>query len=303
MRKTFFTAIFCALLATTASSAERFVAITHDNGVTQWWAPMIKGAKDAAKEVGAELQYVPNPSGDMAEMAKLVEATVATNPDGIFLSLPDADTLGPAVKAAVAAGIPVVTFNSGAEKAKSLGSLNHVGQPERVAGKAAGERAKAEGATKAICLNHEMANKSMADRCEGFFDGLGQPLNMVDSSNDSTQVKARLSAALEADQSLNSVLALDPNVCEAAAAAITEVGAKVHLSCFDLSPGILSLIKEGKVAFTIDQQPYLQGYMPVIILHVYKNFGVLPANDVLSGPGFVDKKNVDLVIELAGVAR
>ncbi|MCB1447150.1 MAG: substrate-binding domain-containing protein [Rhizobiaceae bacterium] len=303
MKKAFLTAVVCALLSTAAHAAERFVAITHDNGVTQWWAPMIKGAKDAAKEVGAELQYVPNPSGDMAQMAKLVEAAVATNPDGIFLSLPDPDTLAPAVKAAVAAGIPVVTFNSGADQAKSMGSLNHVGQPERLAGKAAGERAKAEGATKSICLNHETANKSMADRCEGFFEGLGQPLNMIDSSNDNTQVKARLSAALEADQSLDSVIALDPNVCEAAAAAIAEVGAKVHLSCFDLSPGILNLIKDGKVAFTIDQQPYLQGYMPVIILHLYKNYGVLPANDVLSGPGFVDKTNVDLVIKLAGVAR
>lgn len=290
-------------LSTATYAGERFVAVTHDNGVTQWWAPMIKGAKDAAKEVGAELQYIPNPSADMADMAQLIEAAAAGKPDGIFVSMPDPGTLGPAIKAAVAAGIPVVTFNSGQAESKKLGALMHVGQPEHVAGKAAGERAKNEGATKAICLNHEMFNTALSARCEGYFEGLGQPLNMIDSSNDPTQVKARTAAALQADQSIDAVIALDPNVCESAAASIAEVGAKVHLSCFDLSPGILKLIKEKTVAFTIDQQPYLQGYMPLIVLHLYHTYGLLPASDVLSGPGFVDATNADLVMKLAGVAR
>jgi simple sugar transport system substrate-binding protein len=303
MKKTIMAAAACVVLSASAHAGERFVAVTHDNGITSWWAPMIKGAQDAAKEVGAELQYVPNPSGDMADMAKLIEAAAASKPDGIFVSLPDPGTLGPAIKAAVAAGIPVVTFNSGQERSKDVGALMHIGQPEHVAGKAAGERDKKEGVTKAICLNHEMANTAITARCEGYFAGLGQKLNMIDSSNDVTQVKARTAAALQSDASINGVVALDPNVCEAAAASIAEVGAKVHLSCFDLSPGILNLIKQKKVAFTIDQQPYIQGYMPLIVLHLYHTFGVLPATDILSGPGFVDTTNVDTVIKQAGVTR
>lgn len=303
MKKLLMAAAIGMALSTAAQAAERFVAITHDNGVTSWWAPMIKGAQDAAKEVGATLEYVPTPSGDMADMAKHIESAAATNPDGILVSLPNPGTEGPAIKAVVAAGIPVVTFNSGEEAAKALGVLMHVGQPEQVAGKAAGERDKKEGVTKAICLNHEMANTSITARCEGYFEGLGTKLNMIDSSNDVTQVKARTAAALESDKSINGVIALDPNVCEAAAASIAEVGAKIHLSCFDLSSGILKLIKEKKVAFTIDQQPYLQGYLPVIVLHLYHTFGLLPANNILSGPGFVDSATVDTVSKQAGVTR
>ena len=290
-------------LSTAAQAGERFVAITHDNGVTSWWAPMIKGARDAAEQVGATLEYVPTPSGDIADMAKHIESAAATKPDGILVSLPNPGMEGPAIKAAVAAGIPVVTFNSGEEAAKALGVLMHVGQPEHVAGRAAGERDKKEGVTKAICLNHEMANTATTARCEGYFEALGTKLNMIDSSNDVTQVKARTAAALESDKNINGVIALDPNVCEAAAASIAEVGAKIHLSCFDLSPGILKLIKEKRVTFTIDQQPYLQGYLPVIVLHLYHTFGLLPANNILSGPGFVDSSNVDLVSKQAGVTR
>jgi simple sugar transport system substrate-binding protein len=294
-----------ALFAMTlAASAERYVMITHTQGTDPFWPVVEKGGKDAAKAVGAELEYKFAPSGDMADMAKLIEAAVATNPDGLIVSLPDAAALGPAIKAAVAAGIPVVTINSGLESSKSLGALMHVGQPEKLAGTAAGERAKAEGATKAICLNQEAFNTALADRCQGYFDAMGQPLNMIDVSNDVAQIKTRTAAALQADQSINAVLATGPHVCEAAADAIAEVGAKVHLSCFDLSPGVMKLIKDGKAAYTIDQQQRLQGYMPVIVLHLYKNSaGLLPGASIPSGPGFVDSKNAANVEALAGVDR
>ena len=301
--KRIMTVALCVMMSTTAYAAERFVVVTHDNGVSNFWSPIIKGAQDAGKAVGAEVQYVPNPSGDMAQLGKLIETAAAGKPDGIVATLPDPDTEGLAIKAAIASGIPVITINSGETDSKKLGALMHIGQPELNAGRAAGERAKKEGATKAICLNHETTNTNMADRCKGYFEGLGQPLNMIDSSNDPIQVKTRVSAALQSDQSVNALIALDPSVCEAAAAAVTEVGAKVTLSCFDLSPAIIRLIKEKKVSFTIDQQPYLQGYLPVILLHLYNTFGLRPGSNVPSGPGIVDATNVDLVQKLAGVAR
>jgi len=287
-----------------SASAERYVMITHTQGTDPFWPVVEKGGRDAAKAIGADFEYNFDVSGDMAAMASLIEAAAAGQPDGIIVSLPDAAALGPAIKAAVADGVPVVTMNSGLEASASLGALMHVGQPERLAGESAGKRAMAEGVTKGLCLNQEAFNTALVDRCEGYFSGLGADLNMIDVSNDVAQIQTRTAAALQADESIDGVLAVGPHVCEAANKAIKEVGADVHLACFDLSPGVMDMIEKGDAAFTIDQQQRLQGYMPVIVLHLYNNSaGLLPGANIPSGPGFVDKSNAASVKELAGVDR
>ena len=293
-----------ALLVSGAASAERFVMITHTQGTDPFWPVVQKGGEDAAKAVGAEFEYNFAPSGDMADMARLIEAATATQPDGIVVSLPDADALGGAIKAAADSGIPVITMNSGLESSAAVGALMHVGQPERLAGEKAGERAKAEGATKALCLNQESFNTALVDRCEGYFTAMGADLNMIDVSTDTAQMKTRTAAALQADAEIDALLAVGPHVCAAAAEAVKEVGATVHLACFDLSPEVINLIQAGDVAFTIDQQQRLQGYMPIIVLHLYnQNAGLLPGANIPSGPGFVDASNAAGVAAQAGVNR
>ena len=304
MKRILLAAAAAATVASGAFAQERYVMITHTQGTDPFWPVVEKGGRDAAAAVGATLEYNFDVSGDMAAMAALIEAAAASNPDGIIVSLPDADALGPAIKAAVADGIPVVTMNSGLESSKELGALMHVGQPERLAGEAAGGRAKAEGVTNGLCLNQEAFNTALVDRCEGYFAGLGGDLNMIDVSNDPAQIETRTAAALQADASIDGVLAVGPHVCEAAIKAIEAVGADVHLACFDLSPGVMDMIENGQASFTIDQQQRLQGYMPVIVLHLYNNHaGLLPGNNIASGPGFVDKSNAAAVKELAGIDR
>ena len=293
-----------ALLVSGAASAERFVMITHTQGTDPFWPVVQKGGEDAAKAVGAEFEYNFAPSGDMADMARLIEAATATQPDGIVVSLPDADALGGAIKAAADSGIPVITMNSGLESSAAVGALMHVGQPERLAGEKAGQRAKGEGATKALCLNQESFNTALVDRCEGYFAAMGMDLNMIDVSNDVAQIKTRTAAALQADAEVDALLAVGPHVCVAAAEAVKEVGAEIHLACFDLSPEVINLIQAGDVAFTIDQQQRLQGYMPIIVLHLYnQNAGLLPGANIPSGPGFVDASNAAGVAAQAGVNR
>lgn len=293
-----------AMMVTSTAQAERYVMVTHTQGTDPFWPVVEKGAKDAAAALGVDLEYNFAPSGDMSDMAALIEAGAATSPDGMIISLPDADALGGAIRAAVDAGIPVVTINSGLESSSELGALMHVGQPEYDAGFAAGGRAKEEGAANSLCLNQEAFNTALVDRCQGYFDATGQELNMIDVSNDVAQIQTRTAAALLADTSIDSVLAVGPHVCEAAAAAIDEAGASVHLSCFDLTPGVISMIEEGKVAFSIDQQQRLQGYMPVVVLHLYNtNAGMLPGSNVNSGPGFVDASNAAAVADQAGTNR
>ena len=295
-----------AALATmsTMAMAERYVMITHTQGTDPFWPVVEKGGRDAAAAIGADFEYNFDPSGDMSGMAKLIEAAAASNPDGIIVSLPDADALGGAIQAAADAGIPVITMNSGLESSASVGAIMHVGQPERLAGEKAGARAKAEGVTNGLCLNQEAFNTALVDRCEGYFAGLGGDLNMIDVSNDVQQIETRTAAALSADPSIDGVLAAGPHVCEAALKAIKDVGADTHLACFDLSPGVMDMIANGDASFTIDQQQRLQGYMPVIVLHLYNtNAGMLPGANIPSGPGFVDSSNYKNVAAQAGVNR
>ena len=284
------------------ASAERYVMVTHSQGTDPFWPVVQKGGEDAARAVGADFEYIFTASGDHGDMANSIAAAAATQPDGIVVSLPDPDALGQAIRDAVASGVPVITMNSGLESSKAVGALMHVGQPEYLAGQKAGERAKAEGATKALCFIQESNNTALNDRCAGY--GESVPTTLADSSNDPATIPTRAAAALQANSDIDAVLSVGPHVCSGVQEAIDDLGMSLHHSCFDLSPPVMDLINAGKVSFTIDQQQRLQGYMPVIVLHLYNNgAGLLPGANIPSGPGFVDKSNASAVAALAGIDR
>ncbi len=291
------------VVLTGSAFAERYIMVTHGEGTDPFWPVVQKGGEDAARHIGADFEYVYNPSADMADMAKSIAAAAATQPDGMVISLPDPDALGQAIKDAVDSGVPVVTMNSGLESSASVGALMHVGQPEFLAGQSAGTRAKAEGATKALCMMHEQYNTALNDRCNGY--GESVPLvTTVMTTGDPAIIPTRAAAALQANPDIDSVLSVGPHTCVGVQQAIDELGMTVHHSCFDLSPPVMDMINAGKVQYTIDQQQRLQGYMPIIVLHLYNNgAGLLPGANIPSGPGFVDKSNASSVAALAGVDR
>jgi simple sugar transport system substrate-binding protein len=296
-------AIVSTVVLTGSAFAERYIMVTHGEGTDPFWPVVQKGGEDAARHIGADFEYVYNPSADMADMAKSIAAAAATQPDGMVISLPDPDALGQAIKDAVDSGVPVVTMNSGLESSASVGALMHVGQPEFLAGQSAGTRAKAEGATKALCMMHEQYNTALNDRCNGY--GESVPLvTTVMTTGDPAIIPTRAAAALQANPDIDSVLSVGPHTCVGVQQAIDELGMTVHHSCFDLSPPVMDMINAGKVQYTIDQQQRLQGYMPIIVLHLYNNgAGLLPGANIPSGPGFVDKTNASSVAALAGVDR
>ena len=262
--KKFLLSIVALVFITSSAFAERYVMVTHGEGKDPFWPVVQKGGEDAARAIGADFEYIYNPSADMADMASSIQAAAATQPDGMVISLPDPDALGPAIKAAVAAGVPVITMNSGLESSASLGALMHVGQPEYLAGQKAGERAKAEGATKALCMIQEAYNTALVDRCEGY--GEAVPMEFTDTTSDPATIQTRATAALQANSDIDAILSVGPHVCEAVDKAVADLGMTVHHSCFDLSPAVMDLINAGRVSFTIDQQQRLQGYMPIICL-------------------------------------
>ncbi len=281
------------------------VVVTHGSDTDAFWGVVRNAVQAAADDTGADVQYRNPPTGDLNEMASLIEAAIAQNPDGIVVSIPDANILGASIKAAADAGIPVISMNSGADVSKELGAIMHVGQPEYEAGKGGGEKTKALGGSNSVCFNHEPFNSALLDRCQGFADGLGEDLNMVEVSTDFDDIKNTAIAYMTSNPNIGAIMAVGPTSCDPVIAAIEEAGkaSSVVLGCFDLGPGIVDGIVSGTVSYAIDQQQFLQGYIPVVVLNLNHRNGTLPGNSINSGPGFVTKANVEQVRKLAGVER
>jgi simple sugar transport system substrate-binding protein len=203
----------------------------------------------------------------------------------------------------------VITVNSGtAAESKKLGALMHIGQPEYDAGKGAGERAKAAGVTTFLCVNHYITNSASVERCQGYADGLGVKLGdqMLDSGIDPTGVYNKVKAYLTVHPDTNGIVTLGPNSADPVIKLLRDTGQAGKFKSFitfDLDSDIAQAIKDGVVESAIDQQPYLQGYLPIVFLTEYARYGVLPANNVNTGPGFVTKKTIALVQKLAGEYR
>ena len=237
----------------------------------------------------------------MVAMGQLIDAAVNQQPDGLVVSIPDADALGPSIQRAVEAGIPVISMNSGSDVAADLGALLHVGQSEYDAGVAAGQRLAEMGGTKGICVNQEVGNVSLDQRCDGFAEGFGHPVTVVPTANDPTEVQSKVRAALESDPEVDTVLGLGASlVGEPAVAAAEALGRDdVMIASFDLSAGFLQSVADGKAAFAIDQQQFLQGYLPVAFLTLNAQYGLMPGGDVPSGPNLVTQDSAAQVIELS----
>lgn len=291
-----------------AAEGERFVFVSHAPDSDSWWNTIKTALKNAESDMKVKVEYRNPPSGDLADMARIIQQAAASNPNGIITTIADFDVLQGPIKDAIAKGIPVITVNSGTIKqSEELGALLHVGQPEYDAGFGAGKRAKAAGVKSFLCVNHYITNPASVERCQGYADALGVPLGdqMLDSGMDPTDVYNKVKAYLTKHPDTNGILALGPNSAEPTIKLLKDGGSasKYNFITFDLSPDIAQAIKDGMIESAIDQQPYLQGYLPVVFLTLYSRYGIMPGNSVNSGPGFVTKDNVATVEKLAGEYR
>jgi len=298
------------LLATSVAHAEgeRYVLISHAPDSDSWWNTIKNAIRDAGNQLNVKVEYRNPPSGDLADMARIIEQATASNPDGIITTIADFDVLKGPITKAVQKGIPVVTINSGTHaQSDELGALLHVGQPEYDAGFGAGKRAAAAGVKDFVCVNHFITNPVSVERCQGYADAIGVDLEgkMIDSGTDPTTIENRVLAYLRKNPNVESILALGPVSANPTIRALekTKQLGKIYFGTFDLGEEIVKAIKADGIAFGIDQQPYLQGYLPVVFLTNLTRYGVFPGNNVNSGPGFVTKENIALVEKLAGEYR
>ncbi|MCA0908577.1 sugar ABC transporter substrate-binding protein [Ruegeria marisrubri] len=289
-----------ALALATPAFAQEIVVVSHGQANDAFWNVVKNGVEQAGKDVGVNVEYRAPETFDMVAMSQLIDAAVNQEPDGLIVSIPDADALGPSIERAVAAGIPVISINSGAEVAKELGALLHVGQDEYDAGKAAGEKLASMGGTNAICVNHEVGNVSLDLRCEGFTEGFGGKVTVLPTSNDPSEIESKVAAALAADESVDTVMALGASSAgEPSVAAAKSSGRDVNVASFDLSANFLQSIVDGDAAFAIDQQQYLQGYLSVNFMGLHAKYGLMPGGDVPSGPNLITQDKAAQVIELS----
>jgi simple sugar transport system substrate-binding protein len=285
---------------TASKGGFRIDVITHANAGDSFWDVVKAGAVQAGKDEGVDLHY--QSDGDVGKQATLIDNAVAAGTDGLVVSMANPDGLEESIKAAVAAGIPVITINSGQDQSKAFGAISHVGQDEVIAGRGAGAQFRAAGVTHSLCVIQEAGNIGLEQRCQGFREGLGGQVDniQVENSNPSG-AQATIKAKLQSDPSINGVLTLGPVIGSVAIKAADEAGSQVKLATFDLNADVTQAIADGKMLFAVDQQQFTQGYLPIVMLTLFKsNLNIIGGGEpVLTGPGYVTKDNAAKVKDLS----
>ncbi len=270
-----------------------FHMITHsDDG--PFWSVVKRGAEAAAADVGVTLVWMPG-NNDPGQMVTDIATAIGEGSNGIAASLPSPDQLVGPLQEAVAAGVPVYTLNSGVNDYQDIGATTHIGQTEFIAGQGAGERFNDAGATHVLCGRQEQSNVGLTERCDGMADTFSGTVTdeFVGLDADQTDQINQIKAVLEANPDIDAFLGVGPVIAMSGLAAANDLGRELTIGGFDITPDIIDAIEGGSIAFTVDQQQYLQGYLPVILMYLEATNantagGGLP---VLTGPGFVTIDN------------
>jgi simple sugar transport system substrate-binding protein len=281
-----------------------FSVVTHGSAGDAFWDVVQNGAKAAGDDLGVSVDY--QSDGDPQRQAQLIDAAVNQKVDGIVVSMANPDALQDSVEAAVAAGIPVVTINSGGERSAEFGAIGHVGQDETIAGQGAGQRLAQDGAKNVLCVIHEAGNIGLDQRCSGASKafatngGGGFTTTQVDI-NDLQGAQSTITSQLQSNPDIDAVLTLNSSIAAVAVAAAEDAGSKTKVATFDLNEDVINGIKDGSISFAVDQQQYEQGYLPIVMLKLYaENLNTVGGGQpVLTGPGIVDSDNVDEIADLA----
>ena len=282
----------------------RIAVVTHGQASSPFWAIVRNGVEAAARQMDVIVDYRAPDVYSLKRMETLIDQAVASRPDGLVVSLPEPG-LGPAVRRAVRAGIPVVSINSGSDFYKRLGVLAHVGQPEDRAGFRAGQRLAAAGVHRALCVNQQIDNQGLDARCRGLARAMraaGDSARVFGIDDQSPATPRKIAAAIRGGR-IDGVLALNATGGMEAVRAVDQIdrSGTVKIGTFDLGPDVLKAVKAGQLLFAVDQQAYLQGYLPVVLLAQRARYGLFPAQgDVIAtGPNFVTARDAGKAIELS----
>lgn len=273
--------------------------VTHETPGDTFWDKIRAGAQAAAKKDNVDLKYSNDP--DPSKQAVLIQNAVDSKVDGIATTMATPDPLAAAVKNATAAGIPVVAFNSGINDYKRLGALMYFGSDETLAGTTAGQRITAAGGKHPLCVIQAQGSVALEARCAGVKAGAPGSQNLQVNGADDGSVTNTLTAKLQQDKSIDYIVTLGAPIALDALKAIKAANSSAKVITFDLNADVATDIKNGSIVFSVDQQPYVQGYEAVDSLWLY----LTNRNDlgggkpVLTGPSFVDASNIGAILPYA----
>jgi simple sugar transport system substrate-binding protein len=287
---------------TRSSGGVRIAVVTHGQASSPFWAIVRNGVEAAARQMDVVVSYRAPDVYSLQRMKTMVDEAVATRPDGLVVSIPEPG-LAPAIRRAVRAGIPVVSINSGSDVYRRLGVLAHVGQPEEEAGFDAGRRLASAGARHVLCVNQQVGNQGLAARCRGLaraMRGAGGSSRVLGVDDQSPSTPRRIADAVRSGR-IDGLLTLNSTAAMLAVTAARRVGRPLKVATFDLGPDVLRAVRDHRLLFAVDQQAYLQGYLPVVLLTQRARYGLFPARGDLvpTGPNFVTARDAAKAIELS----
>lgn len=283
-----------------ATSDIRIDVITHGASSDSFWSVVKAGAERAGSDLGVDLHYQSNP--DVGQQSTLIDNAVAAGTNGLVISMANPDGLKNSIEAAVKAGTPVITINSGIDQWKGFGAITHVGQSETIAGQAAGEQLNAAGLKNVLCVIQEAGNVGLEERCKAAASTFnGKMQNLQTDNNDLATSQSTIQSKLQADTSIDGILALGGDMSGAAVKAVAAAGGSVQVGTFDVNADVVQNVIDGKLLFAIDQQPYVQGYLGVvgIYLKVINGNDIGGGQPVYSGPAIITKDNAASVLKFA----
>ena len=280
--------------------------VTHGQATDPFWSVVSNGAKDAAEDLGIVFHYQSPQSFDMVTMSQMIDAVVATEPDGLILSVPDIPALRKSIASASKKNIPIIVINSGSQIMEEIDILTYVGQSEYEAGIKAGEEMLKTGVNDVLCINHEIGNISLDQREQGFREVLIE--NNVDvktvpiDASDPSETREIVRAFLSSNKKIDGILTLGPLGAIPILSLLKEIDSqkKISMATFDFTPEIIDGIMDGYIVFALDQQQYLQGYLPVVLMNLYITNKNPPAYKKLeTGPSIINIENAQDVLALS----
>ncbi len=273
--------------------------ITHEAPGDTFWDKIRAGAEAAAERHNITLNYSNDP--DAGEMATLVQNAVDSDVAGIALTLAYPDQVGPAAQRVAEAGIPIVAFNSGINDYQNYDVPMYFGSNEQLAGRTVGERIGQDGGGKALCIIQEQGQVALETRCAGVAEGFPNTEILYVTGTDLPSVQQTIGSKLQQDPSVTHIVTLGAPIAQAAQQAKADTSSQAEIITFDLNADVAAAIESGDIAFSIDQQPYVQGYLAVTSLWLNLTNGndIGGGQPVLTGPSIVDETNIGPIVEYA----
>ena len=278
-----------------------FVFVNHVT-TNAFFTPTQYGAADACALLGCSYQWTGSATNDVSEMVNAINLAVTSKADGIATTIIDPTAFNDPIAAALKAGIPVVSYNSDAPASSNNARYAYIGQQLFDSGVAMGNKVL-QSVTSGDVVGFIATPGSL--NIQPRIDGLKSVLSAAPSIN-FTEIptgatadveQSAIDAYYQGHQSVVGMYAVDGGSTEGLAQVSKKYSlpGKVHCGGFDLEPTTLTGIQNGYLDFTIDQQPYLQGFVPVQQLFLYKLSGTLMfPSDTDTGLLFVTKSNVGL---------